>query len=48
MIGHVDDLKPSKLGTAGRVVERRVGDAKWTYFDEWGGSVFMVVQGQTL
>ncbi len=43
VVGHVDDLGPSKLGSAGRVVERRVGDEKWTYFDECGGAVFTLV-----
>lgn len=43
VVGHVDDLGPSKLGTAGRVVERRVGDEKWTYFDDCEGDVFTLV-----
>ncbi|AUV80359.1 chaperonin subunit alpha [Salinigranum rubrum] len=45
VVGHVADLDRSKLGRAGQVYERRVGDEKWTYFDECDGSVFTLVVG---
>ncbi|WP_101297171.1 TCP-1/cpn60 chaperonin family protein [Halegenticoccus soli] len=43
VVAHVDDLAPSKLGRAGRVRERRVGDEKWAYFEDCRGGVFTIV-----
>ncbi|CQR52061.1 MULTISPECIES: TCP-1/cpn60 chaperonin family protein [Haloferax] len=43
VVGHVSDLDESKLGRAGRVTERRVGDEKWTTIGECEGPVFTVV-----
>ena len=45
VVGDVADLDESKLGRAGRVFERRVGDEKWTYFDECNGPVFTLLVG---
>ncbi|GGC64297.1 TCP-1/cpn60 chaperonin family protein [Haloferax sulfurifontis] len=45
VVGHVSDLDASKLGRAGRVTERRVGDEKWTTIGECEGSVFTVIVG---
>jgi chaperonin GroEL (HSP60 family) len=45
VVGHASDLDESKLGRAGRVSERRVGDAKWARFDECDGPVFTLVVG---
>lgn len=45
VVGHVSDLDESKLGRAGRVSERRVGDEKWAYFDECDGPVFTLLVG---
>ncbi|RDI70126.1 TCP-1/cpn60 chaperonin family protein [Halopelagius longus] len=45
VVGHVSDLDESKLGRAGRVFERRVGDEKWAHFDECDGPVFTILVG---
>ncbi|MFC6823716.1 TCP-1/cpn60 chaperonin family protein [Halopelagius fulvigenes] len=45
VVGHVSDLDESKLGRAGRVSERRVGDEKWAHFDECDGPVFTLLVG---
>ena len=42
----VDDLSalsPDHLGTVGSVTERRVGDEKWTFFDDCAGAVYTLV-----
>lgn len=43
VVGHVSDLDESKLGRAGRVTEKRVGDEKWTTFEECEGAVFTIL-----
>ncbi|MFC7130674.1 TCP-1/cpn60 chaperonin family protein [Haloferax chudinovii] len=45
VVGHVSDLDASKLGRAGRVTERRVGDEKWTTIGQCEGPVFTVIVG---
>lgn len=45
VVGHVSDLDESKLGRAGRVSERRVGDEKWARFEECDGPVFTLLVG---
>jgi chaperonin GroEL (HSP60 family) len=45
VVGNVDDLTADHLGTAGRVSERRVGDEKWTEFEDCPGGVFTLVVG---
>ena len=42
---NIADLAPGRLGRAGRVVERRVGDEVWTAFEGCPGPVFTIVAG---
>jgi chaperonin GroEL (HSP60 family) len=43
VVADVDDLTADHLGTVGRVSERRVGDEKWTAFEDCSGGVFTLV-----
>jgi chaperonin GroEL (HSP60 family) len=48
VVSHPDDIAPETLGTAGRVVERRVGGEKWAIFDNCDGGVLsLVVEAET-
>ena len=48
VVGDVEDLTTDRLGTVGRVSERRVGDEKWTEFADCEGGVFtLVVDSET-
>jgi chaperonin GroEL (HSP60 family) len=48
VVANVDELTADHLGTVGRVSERRVGDEKWTEFDDCPGGVFtLVVDSET-
>jgi chaperonin GroEL (HSP60 family) len=48
VVANVDDLTAERLGTVGRVSERRVGDEKWTEFADCPGGVFtLVVDSET-
>ncbi|MFC4360363.1 TCP-1/cpn60 chaperonin family protein [Halobium salinum] len=40
---NVADLGPDRLGRAGRVVERRVGDEVWTAFEDCSGPLYTIV-----
>jgi chaperonin GroEL (HSP60 family) len=39
----VDDLSPARLGRAGRITERRVGEEVWTLFEDCPGAVHSIV-----
>jgi len=43
VVSRVDEVTADAVGTAGRVSERRVGDEKWTVFDECDGGVSTLV-----
>jgi chaperonin GroEL (HSP60 family) len=45
VVDDLDDLTPDRLGTVGSLSERRVGDEKWTFFDDCDGGVFTLVVG---
>ena len=48
VVGTLEELIPDRLGTVGRVSERRVGDEKWTEFGDCAGGVFtLVVDSET-
>jgi chaperonin GroEL (HSP60 family) len=48
VVANVEDLTAERLGTVGRVSERRVGDEKWTEFADCPGGVFtLVVDSET-
>lgn len=46
---NINDLAPTKLGRAGLVEERRVGDKKWIFVEDTakGGTAYPVVRGST-
>ena len=43
VVDSLDDLSSTHLGTVGSLTERRVGDEKWTFFDDCEGGVFTLV-----
>ena len=48
VVGNVEELTADRLGTVGRVSERRVADEKWTEFGDCSGGVFtLVVDSET-
>lgn len=42
VVSRPDDLTAGRIGTAGRVVERRTGDQKWAAFTGCAGGVFTI------
>lgn len=43
VVSHLDDLTDEDLGTVGRVVEYRLDDEKWAFFDRCGGGIYSLV-----
>ncbi|WP_254546832.1 TCP-1/cpn60 chaperonin family protein [Halomarina pelagica] len=43
VVDDLSELSPDRLGVAGSVTERRVGDEKWTFFDDCEGGVYTLV-----
>ncbi|QLG27319.1 TCP-1/cpn60 chaperonin family protein [Halorarum halophilum] len=43
VVDDLSELTPDQLGMVGSITERRVGDEKWTFFDDCEGAVYTLI-----